>query len=74
MTAESQDIECKQSWNDDYLKWVCGFASAQGGRRFIGKDDAGKVIGLKNAKKLLEELPNKIRDQLDGVVIRLYLT
>jgi ATP-dependent DNA helicase RecG len=64
MTKESQNIEWKQSWHDDYLKWVCGFANAQGGRIFIGKDDTGNVIGLKNAKKLLEELPNKIRDHL----------
>ena len=64
MTKESQSIEWKQSWHDDYLKWICGFANAQGGRIFIGKDDAGKVTGLKNAKKLLEDLPNKIRDQL----------
>lgn len=64
MTSESQNIEWKQSWNDDYLKWICGFANAQGGRIFIGKDDAGNVTGLKNTRKLLEDLPNKIRDQL----------
>ena len=64
MTSESQNIEWKQSWHDDYLKWICGFANAQGGRVFIGKDDAGKITGLKNAKKMLEDLPNKIRDQL----------
>ena len=64
MTKESQNIEWKQSWQDDYLKWICGFANAQGGQIFIGKDDTGKVIGLNNAKKLLEDLPNKIRDQL----------
>ncbi len=62
--AESQNIEWKQSWHDGYLKWICGFANAQGGRIFIGKDDAGSVSGLTNAKKLLEDLPNKIRDHL----------
>ena len=36
MTSESQNIEWKQSWHDDYLKWICGFANAQGGRIFIG--------------------------------------
>jgi hypothetical protein len=25
---EKQNIEYKQSWHDDYLKWVCGFANA----------------------------------------------
>ncbi len=64
MTSESQNIEWKQSWNDDYLKWICGFANAQGGRIYIGKDNGGKTVGLHNARKLLEDLPNKIRDQL----------
>ena len=32
MTSESQNIEWKQSWHDDYLKWICGFANAQGNR------------------------------------------
>jgi ATP-dependent DNA helicase RecG len=35
---EQQNIEYKQSWHDDYLKWVCGFANAQGGQIYIGKD------------------------------------
>ncbi len=30
-SPESQNIEFKRSWHDDYLKWVCGFANAQGG-------------------------------------------
>lgn len=64
MNSESQNIEWKHSWYDDYLKWICGFANAQGGRIFIGKDDSGNVTGLAKAKKLLEDLPNKIRDQL----------
>ncbi|MFA6817209.1 MAG: ATP-binding protein, partial [Lentisphaeria bacterium] len=64
MTPESQNIEYKQSWHDDYLKWICGFANAQGGRIYIGKDDSGKIVGIPKAKKLLEDLPNKIRDQL----------
>ena len=63
-SSESQNVEFKQSWHDDYLKWICGFANAQGGRIYIGKDDVGLVIGVSNAKKLLENLPNKIRDQL----------
>jgi ATP-dependent DNA helicase RecG len=63
-TAESQNIEWKQSWRDDCLKEICGFANAQGGRIYIGVNDSGQVSGLKNAGKLLEELPNKIRDHL----------
>ena len=29
--SESQNIEWKEMWRDEYLKWVCGFANAQGG-------------------------------------------
>ena len=28
---EDQNIEWKRSWRDEYLKWICGFANAQGG-------------------------------------------
>ena len=61
---EAHNIEWKQTWRDEYLKWICGFANAQGGRIYIGKDDAGGIVGLKDSKKLLEDLPNKIRDHL----------
>lgn len=64
---ESQNIEFKQSWRDEYLKWICGFANAQGGTLYIGRDDNGAAVGVKNAPKLLEDLPNKIRDIL-GIV------
>jgi ATP-dependent DNA helicase RecG len=65
--AETQNIEYKSVWRDEYLRWICGFANAQGGRIFIGKDDNGKVVGVENSKKLLEELPNKITTIL-GIV------
>ncbi len=61
---ESQNIEWKLNWHDDYLKWVCGFANAFGGTIFIGIDDNGEVSGLKNYKELLEIIPNKIREHL----------
>ena len=62
--SESQDIEYKQSWRDEYLKWICGFANAQGGKLYIGVDDNGNGIGVKNLKKLLEDIPNMIRNHL----------
>ena len=34
--SESQLIEYKESWRDEYLKWICGFANAQGGVLYIG--------------------------------------
>lgn len=61
---EDQNIEYKQNWQDDCLKWICGFANAQGGRFYIGINDIGKVTGVTCAQKLMEDLPNKIRDTL----------
>ena len=59
---ETQNIEYKSSWHDDYLKWICGFANAQGGRIYIGKNDAETVVGLPDQKKLMEDIPNKIKN------------
>ncbi|CAN5722530.1 helix-turn-helix domain-containing protein [soil metagenome] len=61
---EQQNIEYKQSWHDDYLKWVCGFSNAQGGVIFIGKDDNGNVVGVADYKKLMDDIPNKIRNAM----------
>ncbi len=70
--SESQNIEYKQTWHDDYLKWVCGFANAFGGTIYIGKDDNGIVTHLEDYKNLLEVIPNKIRDLL-GLVANVNL-
>ncbi|MGB0787954.1 MAG: RNA-binding domain-containing protein, partial [Marinirhabdus sp.] len=61
---ETQNIEWKQSWRDEYLQWISGFANANGGVICVGKDDNGTIIGLDKPKKLMGELPNKIRDTL----------
>ena len=65
---ETQNIEYKESWRDEYLKWICGFANAQGGTIYIGIDDNGNVIGLNDSKKLMEDIPNKIINKL-GIVV-----
>ena len=65
---EKQNIEWKETWKEDYLKWICGFANAQGGKIYIGKNDDGTVTGISNARKLLEDIPNKVRDVL-GIIV-----
>ncbi len=39
MTTESQHIEFKESWRDEYQKWICGFANARGGIITACKND-----------------------------------
>jgi ATP-dependent DNA helicase RecG len=65
---ENQNIEFKESWNDEYIKWICGFANAFGGTIYIGINDNGDIIGLNDAHKLLEDIPNKVRDIL-GIIV-----
>jgi ATP-dependent DNA helicase RecG len=67
MKIENQHTEFKQIWKDAFLKSICAFANAQGGTLYVGLNDKGKVIGLSNYSKLLEDLPNKIRDIL-GII------
>lgn len=44
---EAQHTEWKQSWRDDYLRWICGFANAEGGVLVIGRNDKGAPVGVK---------------------------
>ena len=65
--TESQNIEYKTAWRDEYLKWVCGFANANGGKLLIGVNDKGQVIGVEDNKRLMEDIPNKIVNYL-GII------
>lgn len=62
--AESQNIEFKSEWRDEYLKTLCAFVNTKGGELIVWIDDKGNAIGVKNAKKLLEDVPNKIKNKL----------
>lgn len=64
---ETQNIEFKPTWRDEYLKVICAFANADGGKLIIGVDDNGNLEGVRNSKKLLEDIPNKIRNKL-GII------
>ena len=68
INKESQNIEFKESWRDEYLKWICGFANASGGTLYIGITDTGEVCGLHDTKRLMEDIPNKVRDLL-GILV-----
>jgi ATP-dependent DNA helicase RecG len=65
---ENQSTEFKLVWKDDYLKTICAFANSIGGCLYLGVDDDGVIVGIDNASKLLEVLPNKINNYL-GVLV-----
>ena len=67
IAPEHQSVDWKEKWDDEFLKWICGFANGQGGRLEIGRNNDGVVVGLPNFKKLLDDLPNKIKSTM-GIV------
>ena len=54
MKNENQNIEYKETWRDEYLKWICGFANAQGGKIYVGVDDDKNVVGVVDAHRLMD--------------------
>ncbi len=66
-SVESQNIEFKSNWRDEYLKAICSFANTDGGKLTIGVDDRGNPVGVRNAGKLMEDIPNKVRNKL-GII------
>ena len=61
---EAQTTEFKREWREEHLKVISAFANSKGGRLIIGLDDRGNPVGLKNIKKLLEDIPNIIRNKM----------
>ena len=67
MKRETQTVEFKQSWHDEYLEWICGYANAYGGTLYIGRADDGAPVGVAKAKSLMESIPCKITDTM-GII------
>ena len=49
--SESQNIEFKQSWRDEYIKWLSAFGNTDGGKLYIGVDDKGEIKGIDKDRK-----------------------
>ncbi len=64
---EQQNIEFKAQWTDTILKTACAFANTNGGSIYIGIDDNGNPVELENVRKLMEDIPNKIKNII-GIV------
>jgi len=64
---ETQTTEWKSKWHDNCLHTICAFANANGGVLEIGRNDKGTVVGIPEARKLLESLPNKLVNSM-GIV------
>ncbi len=62
MYIEDQKTELKVELTKDVKKEIIAFANTNDGTIYIGIDDNGNIIGLKNANKDLESLSGMIRE------------
>ena len=69
---EDQHIEFKESWHDEYTRYVSAFCNTQGGVLYIGLNDNGTVVGIEHPEKLIERLPNFIA-QKTGIMPLVHL-
>jgi len=60
--AEGERVELKESLGEwkEIVKTCAAFATARGGRIFIGVSDNGQPVGMQIGKGTLEDLTNKI--------------
>ncbi|MCL1984242.1 MAG: putative DNA binding domain-containing protein [Methanomassiliicoccaceae archaeon] len=64
---EDLRTEFKESWSDKCLRSVAGLGNAEGGTLYIGIDDKGKIVGVKDLKGLLKLIPDQIHNKF-GIV------
>lgn len=62
MPAESESVELKRSLGEwkEVVETCAAFATAKGGRIYVGVTDDGRVVGIQIGKGTLEDLANKI--------------
>ncbi len=64
MFKEDQYTEFKRLWKDEYLREISAFANNDGGTLYVGVDDDGTIVGVNDVSTLLENFPNKIKNNL----------
>ena len=64
MNYESENIEFKSQFTDDIYKEVIAFANTDGGIIYVGIDDKGDVVGIKDIDEEYTRITNGIRDAI----------
>ena len=62
MFVEDEYTELKQELTKDIKKEIIAFANTNGGKIYIGVDDNGNAVGLKNIKEDIEALSSMIKE------------
>ena len=61
---ETENIEFKATLTDDIYKEVIAFINTEGGTIYVGIDDHGQAVGLKNIDDTYTRITNGIRDAI----------
>ena len=69
---ECQYAEFKQSWQDEYLKWICAFANTEGGSLFVGVDDKGYALFMQGRTWDSVPVPGISTKELDHGALKLF--
>ena len=64
MNFETENIEFKSQFTEDIYREVIAFANTDGGIIYVGIDDDGNVIGLKDVDDEYARITNGIRDAI----------
>lgn len=62
---ESETVELKERYNDNFVREVVAFLNADGGQIYIGVRDDGQVIGANNIDATLKQVSDCITDQIE---------
>lgn len=65
MFKESENIELKLITNDKVIKTIIAFANSDGGKLYIGVDDNGKPVGVKDSDKEVLKIKDKVKDDIE---------
>ena len=61
---ESERLELKVQYTTEIKKEIVAFLNSDGGTLIIGVDDNGKVIGIENAKDIIERISLMIHETI----------
>ena len=64
MDFETENIEFKSQFTENLYKEVIAFVNTKGGTIYIGIDNDGNVVGLKEVDKEYTRITNGIRDAI----------
>ncbi|MCD7765368.1 MAG: hypothetical protein LUH53_02450 [Lachnospiraceae bacterium] len=60
---ESQSIEWKWTWQDEYLKWLCGYANEEGSEEPMTSTNMLSAEAMKSVDRMMDILSRRLSDK-----------